>query len=139
ANENTFKLWDLATHKVRATLEGHTNRVMGVAFSPDGKTLASASNNEIKVWDVAAGRAIDTLTQSGEVASVAFSPDGKFLALGGEGIRVWELAAKREAVILRGHRGNVTSVAFSPDGKALASGSGDGTAKLWDLGPGQES
>ena len=104
-----MKLWDLATDKERATLQGHTKEdretsepaygVESVAFSPDGKTLAAASHDmTVKVWDVA--------------------------------------TAKRAT--LQGHTQAVYSVAFSPDSKTLASASGDKTVRLWDVATGKE-
>ncbi|MBC1242195.1 ribosome assembly protein 4, partial [Nostoc sp. 2RC] len=82
SDDNTIKLWDVSTSKAIKTLTGHSSRVYSVVFSPDGKTLASASDdNTIKLWDVSTSKAIKTLTgHSSRVYSVVFSPDGKTLA-----------------------------------------------------------
>jgi WD40 repeat protein len=148
-----IKLWDVATGKELATLKGHTSLVRSVAFSPDGKTLASGSGDfespfaghdppgQIKLWDVATGRNIANLTGHAKlVFSVAYSPDGKTLASGSydQTIKLWDFASGKEKATLKGHDLSISPLAFSPDGKTLASGSEDYTIKLWDLASGKE-
>ncbi|MDH6104584.1 trypsin-like peptidase domain-containing protein [Anabaenopsis tanganyikae CS-531] len=139
SDDDTIKLWDVATGTSIATLTGHSSWVNSVAFSPDGKTLASGSwDGTIKLWDVATGTSIATLTgHSSWVNSVAFSPDGKTLASGSSDIKLWDVATRRSIATLTGHSGSVESVAFSPDGQTLASGSWDDTIKLWDVATGR--
>ncbi len=121
---------------------GHPGYVRSVAFSPDGKTALSGSDdNTATLWDLATGREIRTLEgHSGAVFSLAYSPDGK-TALSGSAdntARLWDLATGREIRTLEGHSFVVASVAFSPDGKTTLSGSWDSTARLWDLATGRE-
>jgi RNA polymerase sigma factor (sigma-70 family) len=114
----------------------HDRAVYSVAFSPDGKTLASGSYQTIKLWDVTTGKEKATLKgHTHNVFSVAYSPDGKTLASASEDqtIKLWDMATAKEKATLKGHTGTGWSVAFSPDGKTLASGSMDKTIKLWDV------
>jgi WD40 repeat protein len=122
------------------TLRGHTDRVMSVAFSPDGTRLASASaDGSIKVWDAMTGHLCLTLTRhTRTVWSVAFSPDGRRLASGSydKTIKVWDATTGELLHTLRGHTSDVRCVAFSPDGRRLASASNDKFIKLWDANTG---
>ncbi|HEX8845579.1 MAG TPA: AAA-like domain-containing protein [Pyrinomonadaceae bacterium] len=117
------------------TFRGHTKPVTSIAFSPDGKTLATGSADlTVKLWDLNAER--DTLKgNGGEVYSTAFSTDGKMVASGSRDntVRIWDVATRRELKKLVGHTSAVNAVAFSSDGTILATGSGDSTIKLWDV------
>jgi WD40 repeat protein len=124
-----------------ATLKGHRHIVRSVAFSPDGKTLASGSEDEsIKLWDVATRKELATINaRTGRVFSAVFclmfSPDGKILASGGHNrlVRLWDPVTRKERATLKGHTGPVWCVAFTPNGKTLASGSWLAEAMLWDV------
>ncbi|MGB6297060.1 MAG: AAA-like domain-containing protein [Rivularia sp. (in: cyanobacteria)] len=125
----------------RNRLEGHQDEVFSVAFSPDGKTLASGSwDNTIKLWNISSGKIISSLDgHLAPVSSVAFSPDGKTLATGSvdKTIKLWNISSGKIISTLEGHQNIVFSVAFSPDGKTLASGSSDKTIKLWNISSGK--
>src|SRR5262249_46772492 len=120
-------------------LRGHTCLVTGAAFSPDGKTLATASKGfdveglyrqgaqslptpkgEVILWDVATRKRLRRL---GGYSSVSFSPDGRRLAAAGldRTVKVWEVDSPKKADAMRGHTGRVVWVAFCPDGRLLAS------------------
>ncbi len=123
-------------------LHGHSDRVASLAFSPDGRLLASGSwDGSIVLWEASTGRPLDRLTGHADaVTDLAFSPDGRLLASASFDwqVRLWPLSAAGEVQpsgvrILEGHTDWVSAVAFSPDGAQLASAGYDGLILLWTL------
>ncbi|AFY33697.1 sigma-54 interacting domain-containing protein [Calothrix sp. PCC 7507] len=117
------------------SLEGHSSPVYSVCFSPDGKTIATASGDRtVKLWDIS-GKQLKTFQgHSGAVRGVSFSPDGKTIATASldSTVKLWDISGK-QLKTLKGHSGWVSSVSFSPDGKTIATASDDGTVKLWEI------
>jgi WD40 repeat protein/transcriptional regulator with XRE-family HTH domain len=126
-----------AAGKALLTLSGHTDVVEAVAYSPDGRWIATGSRDgTARVWDAATGAGLLTLAgHTTSVVSVAFSPDGTHLATGSlDGTaKLWDVASGQLLQNLPGHTAGVTSVAFSPDGTRLAVASLDGTTRLYEL------
>jgi WD40 repeat protein len=135
-NSGTLKLWDVATKRDLGTLRGQQG-VTAVAFSPDGKTLASSGGDgTVRLWDTVSHQPIASLRgHKGVVYSVAFSPDGKTVASGSDDrtVRLWSARPEPNAEILPGHRNGINTVLIWPDGKTMASSDDDGIIWLWDV------
>ncbi len=127
------------------TFRGHSGRILSAFASPDGRFLATVSEDKtLKWWDVASRRERATFpAQTGQ--TVAFGPKGKTLATAGEGanaIQLRNLATGKLTATIRGHVGQVYSLAFSPDGKTLVSGGGETTQltiQFWDVASGKNT
>ncbi len=124
------------------TLKGHEGWVGGVAFSPDGKVLATAgADATVKFWDASTGKKLASLEAHGDVVTaVAFSKDGRqFATASFDGTaKVWNAKDRRLVHTLRGHRGAVLTVAFDPNGRHIATGGIDGTVRIWNRETGKE-
>jgi WD40 repeat protein len=148
---DTLEVCDATTGETLLTIPA---RAPSVAYSPDGRLLATASGGwvegmgEVRLWDAATGQPVRTLRvrrhEVTRITGLAFSADGRRLAaasanslVGMDAFTVWDVDTGTEVHTLRGHAGEVTSVAFSPDGQRLVSGSRDQTALLWDLHTGK--
>jgi WD40 repeat protein len=129
-------------HAYLKEFKGHRKEVTCVAFSPDGRRIASGSKDQtVKVWDAQTAQEVLTLNgHTYRVASVAFSPDGQWLASGSwdDTVKIWDGQTGRQIRNLQGHTDKVTSVAFSPNGRWIASGSADKTVIIWDAQTGQK-
>jgi WD40 repeat protein len=167
AQESTIRLWDMERGREHASLKGLKGPISSLAWSADGKTLASTAHGEaITLWDVTTGqKRVFLQGHTGVVVAIAFSPDGKTLASASvdKSIRLWDLASGRERGVLKGHRHVVHALAWSVDSKTLAAGGGErpppfrtahliapqpqpyqqdesrpGELKLWNTATGQE-
>ena len=100
---HTVKIWDAATGRRTATLEGHARDVSSIAFSPDGKHIAAGGEGKtVRIWDMAAGRQVAILQNDSSVWSVAFSPDGKSVVFGSgeKSAKIWKPDRLAQATVV---------------------------------------
>jgi len=148
SGSHSKKIWLVDTEDgcVERTLEGHVRTVDCVAWSPDGRRIASGSDDRmIRIWNLAEGSCRPMHGHQDNVLSVDWSPDGRMVASGSidRMIGLWNPESATSFWPghhgLAGHTDSVNSVAWSPDGRLLASGSGDHTVRLWEVGLGRPS
>jgi RNA polymerase sigma factor (sigma-70 family) len=156
-DNNTVSLWDVATRQIIGRLSGPApadpnddrTYVAFLAFSPDGRVLATSTRQDEKIclWEIATGKQFHQLEGfkgNWEGYPLAFSPDGRILATAAQGrsgrsgqsdrcVHLWDAGTFKEIGQLKGHQHVIRAIAFSRDGKTLASGSDDLTCLVWDV------
>ncbi|MGI5427274.1 WD40 repeat domain-containing protein [Streptomyces sp. CA-179760] len=151
-DDGLIRLWDVRRPDRPLRLPrplGHEDRVLALAFAPDGRTVVSGcADGTVRLWDVSTPDRPTPLgsplpAHDGGTDAVAFAPDGRTLATGGEDdtVRLWDVRradrVRPLGASLRGHQDTVTSVAFARGGRLLATASEDSTTRLWHVGDGR--
>ncbi len=161
--DSNIKLWDTQSNKKPSILRGYAYPAKFIAFSPDGRTLASSRLDGVRIWDGENGSNMRVITPSfgASVRSIAFSPDSRWIVVGSSfqkefaefpdsikkqlgieetvpTIKVYELQTGNLVRVIKAHEDSINALAFSPDGKIIASGSVDKNIKLWDTETGTE-
>jgi WD40 repeat protein len=144
-------LWDIKTGAQLHVFAGHEGPMQGIAFSPDGKLIASTSlDMTIRIWDTATGKELKQFKTGGDFFSnPLFTPDGKALAVASTtgwnagsltdiAVRLLDVDNGKEIRRFTGHTNLIQGIAISPDGRKLLSGSSDATVRVWDLTSGKE-
>lgn len=138
--DGTIQLWSAESGEILKTFPERTDYIRAIAFSPDGKILASSNDKIIKMWSTETGQQLKTFVgHTDPVDSITFSPDGKVLAVGGKDktIELWSVENEKQIGNIPEHTNYIRALAFSPDGKTLAGGIEDNTIKLWSINNGR--
>lgn len=142
ATSGVFLVYAQTAAQPRSMVQSSHSMVNSVAFSLDGRTVLTGSDDNLaQLWDTATGKKLWRFEgHTGPVNSAAISPDGRQVLTGGwyRTVQVWDTASGMELLRFDGHGLDVSSVAFSPDVHSVLSGSVDGTARLWNAESGKE-
>jgi WD40 repeat protein/serine/threonine protein kinase len=142
ADSGGLKFWDPAANPFVTRLPRGVSIVTGIAFSPDGRRLAAATNTgDVEIWELAERRlVVERRSLDRELHAVAWQPRGTVVAAAGADgkVRLCDGGDGKEIRTLAGHRGVVGALAFSPDGSLLASGGADHVIRVWDVRSGEE-
>ncbi len=135
--DNRFSVltWDVPNGEIHYTLKGHTDKIKALAFTPNGRTLASGGEDgTVRIWDVSTGTQMFNLPL-GKTGALAITADGKILATTNSPfkIKLWDIENGKEMTPIQGQNGTVEILAFSPDSTILVSGGRDGKIRLWDI------
>ncbi|EIJ41111.1 WD40 repeat-containing protein [Beggiatoa alba B18LD] len=140
--EHSISLWSVTdAHELRR-FKGHTGRIpaSGLAFSPDGTLLASASfDKTARLWEVATGKRIRLYQgHTQDVEAIRFSPNGQYVitASSDKTLRLWSIKNDQSLNVLSGHQNSILDVVFLPEGRRVLSASRDRTLRLWDIDSG---
>ncbi len=132
---NHIRIVDAVNGEAKVVLTLSTTQIVSIAFAPDGRTLASASESEgVCIWDVEKGRELYRLPKLIDATALAFEPNGRFLAVGrADGlVFILEAGSGKTNYVLSGHSGSVSALVFSRDGRLLASGGSDHLLRVWE-------
>jgi WD40 repeat protein len=139
--DQTIHLWDVRAGRLVRRFEAAPDGVVALAFSPDGKTLASRGSTTVTLWETATGKVRFKFKGLPGVQfglgnnALSLSPDGRILVVSDQAraLRLWDVATGKELGQFKGHQGDIETVAFASDGSKLISGSSDTTALTWDV------
>jgi WD40 repeat protein len=139
--DSKVRLWNNKTGYCQVVFEDHTDVVLTVALSPDGKLALSGGSNRdnMRLWDVESGRCLRVFDTTQTVWQVKWSPNGRFALSGAldKTVQLWDIESGRCIRVLEGHKSWICSVAWSSDGKLVLSGADDKTIRLWNIESGQ--
>lgn len=135
-NNNLVYVWDIINNQLQCKLYGHDSMIRALAFSSNGKYLASASNDgTIRIWNYKSGECIQQINGDGSfIMCLAFSPTEDQIAYAplGTVVKIWDIGTRTNVMTLGGHTNNITCLSYSSDGNLLLTASEDKTIRVWN-------